>query len=134
MKKWLLLIVSLLLFAAMAEAGCGTCDAPKDAKKEAVCEVKGTCKAEAAPEKAACEIKAAKKKAACKIKAKQDKAVADIEAVKTCGPDCKKPCCAPKKACGADCKKPCCAAKEVKDNASEQAQQVRKKWWKFWGE
>ena len=32
-------------------------------------------------------------------------------AVKECGPDCTKPCCAAKqgKSCGPDCKKPCCA-------------------------
>jgi len=95
MKKWLLLVVSLLLFAAMVEAGCGACDAPKDAEKEAVCEVKGTCKTEAAQEKAVGETKDEITKAADKVEAAQEKAVTKAEAATTCGPDCKKPCCAP---------------------------------------
>lgn len=66
------------------------------------------------------------------------KAAAEMKKMK-CGPDCTKPCCTAKKEmkaaakCGEDCKKPCCAGKEMKDKASDQAQQKRKKWWKFWG-
>jgi len=102
MKKILMLILGIMLIATVVEAGCGSC--PSDAKKAAkakanasVCDIKGTCKADAAKAKVECEVKAAK-------------------------------------TCGANCKKPCCSAKEIKDNASEKAQEKRKKWWKFWGD
>ena len=66
--------------------------------------------------KAACKMEAAQKKSACQVKSSKGKATGKLKAAKQCGPNCKKP---------------CCAAKEVKDNASEKAQEVRKKWWKF---
>ena len=77
MKKWLLLIVSLLLFAATVEAGCGS-------------EACGTKKG--AEDKVACSLKAAEDKAACSA----DKAKCSAEKAKPCGADCTKPCCADK--------------------------------------
>lgn len=76
----------------------------------------GACEgAEKAKGKAACEMKkgadqaeCAKDKAECTMKAGKDKAE-----------------CAKDEACKIE--------KECKDKASEQAQQNRKKWWKFWG-
>ncbi len=68
MKKWLCLIIGLLVLAATVEAGCGGCGA--DAAK--------------AKDKAACELKAGQNKAACAMKKGK------------CGADCKKPCCAAK--------------------------------------
>ena len=97
MKKYLLMILGMLLIAATVEAGCGSCPGDKKAAakaKASVCDIKGTCKADVV----------------------KDKVESEIKAVKKCGPNCKKP---------------CCAAKKIKDNASEKAQEVRKKWWKF---
>ncbi len=100
MKKVLWMVLGMMVLCGTAMADCGTCKASqKSAKKAikaraAVCDVKGTCQVEEAKEKIAGKMKAAKQ----------------------CGPNCKKPCCAPKVA---------------KDNASEKAQEQRKKWWKF---
>jgi len=92
MKKLIALIVSLMLLAVVVEAGCGSCSAAaKDTKKAAVCDVKGTCKAEAAKKScgAGCEKACCKKDDACEIKKAAEK--------KACGSDCAKPCCAEKK-------------------------------------
>lgn len=94
-------------------ADCGTCEASQKAAKDkaSVCDVKGTCKVEAAK----CDMKGMQDKATCDMKGAKDKASCEMK----------------KMECGADCKKPCCAGKEMMDKSSEQAQEKSKKWWKF---
>ena len=82
MKKLVLLIAGLMIFAMSAQAGCGTCAAPKECASETVECAKS--KAECAKSKAECgkdKAECAKSKAECG----KDKA--------ECEKGCKKPCC-----------------------------------------
>jgi IS5 family transposase len=109
MNKWYLMIAGSMLIAATAQADCGACEGAEKAKGKAACEMKkGADKAECAAEKAACEMKAKKDKAACEAEGAGKKMKKHKKEHNE-------------------------MMKESKDNASEQARENRKKWWKFWG-
>ena len=82
MKKILLILASMVFVGGIAMAdNFGPCGSSKKAAKAkaSVCDVKGTCKAEA------CEVKCAKEKAACKVKeAKCDIKKAKCEVSEAC--------------------------------------------------
>lgn len=97
MKKWIVLIASMMIGATAAYAD--SCSTACDAKEKASCEMKkGADKAECAADKAACKMEAAKDKAAC---------AADKKCCGTCKGDKAK--CSAKEAC-AEAE---CAAKEA---------------------
>jgi hypothetical protein len=95
---------------------------------------KKACAVKADAGKAACDMKKAGAKKACTMKKRAEEKA--CEAKKACG-EAKKACCTDDGSCKTD--KACDAAekaggkmKAAEDNASEKAQEVRRKWWKFW--
>ena len=114
MKKWMIILTGMLIAAGSAQAGCGTCEATESVEGHKHEMKKGLEKehthGKKMKNKAECDAADAKYKAACEAGKAKEKGKKCLDGTKKPAEEC---------------------TKEAKDNALEQAQTQRKKWWKF---